>query len=104
MAQQLTPAKACDWLAALDQRQAHLDERLRDALASSSPDPERISRIKSEKMHVEDTIASLALYLLDGRPLPSKSSLCRSRSGDRRPGRMPSKDVQHPSDFSDTVG
>ena len=66
MAQQLTPAKACDWLAALDQRQAHLDERLRDALASSLPDPERVSWIESEKLRVKDTISSLALYLRDG--------------------------------------
>ena len=49
MAQQLTPARACDWLVALDQRHAHLEERLHDALASSAPDPDRVSWIKGEK-------------------------------------------------------
>ncbi|WP_156964063.1 hypothetical protein [Muricoccus aerilatus] len=74
MAQQLTPAKACDWLAALDERQAHLDERLRDALAASLPDPERVSWIESEKLRVKETITSLALYLRGGPFDPPKSS------------------------------
>lgn len=77
MARQLTPSKACDWLAALDQRHAHLEERLRDALACSLPDPERLNRIKSEKLRVKDKITSLALYLRDGPFDPSKpSALC----------------------------
>jgi hypothetical protein len=95
MAQQLTPAKACDWLAALDQRQAHLEERLRDALASSSPDPERVSWIESEKLRIKDTINSLALYLREG---PFNASAPLHAAGVTRSTRDRTQAPSRPSD------
>ncbi|MBI0539608.1 DUF465 domain-containing protein [Roseomonas sp. KE2513] len=68
MSRQLKTEKACDWLAALDRRHAHLEATLREALACSLPGSERLNQIKSEKLRVKDQIASLNLYLR-GKPI-----------------------------------